>query len=159
DLRAMGWGDELRIDGRFAAGEDAGALRAHAVDLMALKPDVVACNGSPALTALLRETQSVPIVFANVADPVSSGCVSSLSHPGGNVTGFTYFEPLMAGKWLELLREVMPTIARAGALYNPETSSMGGWTFLNALQAAAPASRIDIQELPVADQAAIAPAL
>ena len=111
-LQALGWTDgrNIQIDKRWGV-EDAN-LQAYATELVELKPDVILVAGAPGAAALQRITHTVPIVFVQVTDPVSLGFVKSLAHPGGNMTGFTSFEYSIAGKWLEILREIAPGITR-----------------------------------------------
>jgi ABC-type uncharacterized transport system substrate-binding protein len=118
-LQELGWTDgrNIKIDLRIGAG-DAARVRAYAAELVGSKPDVLAANGGPALVALVRETRTIPIVFANVFDPVAGGFVAGLARPGGNVTGFAEFEPAMAGKWLELLKELAPTVTRVSVIFD-----------------------------------------
>ena len=122
-LANSGWEDgrNIRIDYRFAVG-DPDRIGAYAGELVARAPDVIVTLGPASVAALRQATRAVPIVFVSVGDPVSQGFVASLAHPGGNVTGFTNFEPTMAGKWLEMLKEVAPNLARVALVYNPETS-------------------------------------
>jgi putative tryptophan/tyrosine transport system substrate-binding protein len=103
-LQELGWaeGRNLRVDYRWGAG-DVSRLRVDAVDLIRLQPDVIFAAGSPGLTAAQQTTRTIPIVFVNVADPVGQGFVASLARPGGNATGFTNFEFVMGGKWLQTL--------------------------------------------------------
>jgi putative ABC transport system substrate-binding protein len=119
-LRELGWaeGRNLQVDYRWAAGEPKRA-EAYARDLVTLAPDVIVANGSPALDALHRATRTIPIVFVVVVDPVGAGYVRSLAKPGGNVTGFSTFDPDIGGKWLELLREIAPGVKRVGIVSDP----------------------------------------
>jgi putative ABC transport system substrate-binding protein len=113
-LQQMGWtvGSNLRLDTRWGAN-DAERNRKYAAELLALAPDVILANGPPAVEAFLQATHDLPIVFANVPDPVGNGFVASLPRPGGNVTGFTPFEFGQSAKWLELLKEIAPRVTRA----------------------------------------------
>jgi putative ABC transport system substrate-binding protein len=104
-------GRNLRIDWRWAAG-DPNRIKAYAAELVAMKMDVIVANSPQVTEALLKETQDIPIVFVQVADPVGSGFVASLATPGGNVTGFSSFEPELGGKWLEVLKEIAPRVTR-----------------------------------------------
>jgi putative ABC transport system substrate-binding protein len=119
-LRELGWieGRNIRIDYRFVAGLP-DRLQAHVSELVASAPEVILVNSTPATTALHRATRTIPIVFAQMIDPVAAGVVESLAKPGGNVTGFMDFEFAMAGKWLETLREVAPKLAHASVLWTP----------------------------------------
>ena len=120
-LGKLGWseGRNLVIDFRWGAG-DPSLMRVHAKELIGATPDVVVAESTPAAAALRQETSAVSIVFLQVGNPVGSGFVASLAHPGGNLTGFTNFEPTMGGKWLELLKEIAP-VMRAIAIFNPDT--------------------------------------
>ena len=119
-LASAGWADgrNLRIDYRWAGG-DADRLKKYTTELVALGPDLIVTEGSLAVAPLLQATRSIPIVFTNVVDPVGSGYVASLSHPGGNATGFTQFEYRISGKWFELLREVAPSVSRVAVIRDP----------------------------------------
>ena len=117
ESRERGW-SEIQIDTRFSAG-DAQRLRGYAAELLDLKPDVFFAGNTSALAAVFKETRTLPIVFAQVDDPVASGFVASLSRPGGNVTGFSSFEESFPGKWLELLKQLAPRVSRVAFLYDP----------------------------------------
>jgi putative ABC transport system substrate-binding protein len=122
-LADLGWTDgrNVRIDLRHA-GVDINRTRALAQELVGLQPDVILTGGTPATAALQRETRTIPIVFANVTDPVASGLVPRLDRPSGNITGFPTFEPTLGGKWLELLAEIAPGLKRAAIMFNPDTA-------------------------------------
>ena len=120
-LRDRGWrpGENLHLEYRWPKG-DAAATRAFAEELVALKPDLLVATNTLATNALRALTSSVPILFVNVTDPVAAKIVQSLSHPGGNVTGFTDMEPSIAGKWAELLKELVPGLQTIAMVYNPD---------------------------------------
>jgi putative ABC transport system substrate-binding protein len=122
-LAERGWveGSNLRIDLRWAAG-DAGRLQASAAEIVALAPDVILANSTPAIGALVRLTKTIPIVFAQIVDPVGLGYVKSLAKPGGNLTGFTFVDLELIRKWPEILREIAPGVTRAALLFNPATT-------------------------------------
>jgi putative tryptophan/tyrosine transport system substrate-binding protein len=122
-LQELGWTDgrNIQIETRFG-GADAGRIRAHAAELVALAPDVIVANTTPVIRALRQATSFIPIVMAGVNDPVEQGFVSSLAHPGGNITGFTFVDFQMVGKWLEMLKEVAPGVSRALLMFNPDTA-------------------------------------
>src|SRR5262249_29468561 len=125
-LQRLGWtGRNVRIAYRWAAG-DANRMQTAARELVALQPDAILAVTTPAVAVLLGETRTVPIVFARVSDPIASGFVSNLTRPNGNVTGFSSFEPSLAGKWLQLLKDVVPSIARVTLMFNPVTTPGGG---------------------------------
>jgi len=122
-LRDLGWtdGHNLRIEWRWAGG-DVGRIRAHAAEIAERAPELVVANGTANLSAVRQAIRSIPIVFVVVNDPVGQGFISSLAHPGGNITGFTFVEYAMLGKSLDLLRQVAPAARRIVFLFNPDTS-------------------------------------
>jgi putative ABC transport system substrate-binding protein len=152
-LGKLGWseGRNLLIDMRWGAG-DPDRMRTHGKELSGLAPDIVVAESTPATAALRQEARGVPIVFLQVANPIGAGFVASLAHPGGNITGFTNFEPSMGGKWLELLKEVAPRLARAAAIFNPETHSGQYW---QSIEAAAPSLAVKFTRAPVRGAAEI----
>ena len=122
-LQKLGWvdGQNIRIEVRWA-GFDAETMRRYAKELIALQPDLILSNDTPTTATLLQQTRSVPIVFATVADPVGSGFVASFARPGGNATGFSVYEASLGGKWLELLKETVPSVSRVVVIFNPATA-------------------------------------
>jgi ABC-type uncharacterized transport system substrate-binding protein len=138
-LAELGWTVDrnIAIDFRYGAG-DADKNRAFAKELVSLNPDVMFVNSTSATAAVQRETTITPVVFATVSDPVGSGFVASLARPGGNMTGFVNVEASIAGKWLELLKEVAPDIKRVGLMYNPATATYFEY-YLKPFEAAAQA--------------------
>jgi ABC-type uncharacterized transport system substrate-binding protein len=147
-LQESGWsvGRNARIDYRWAGG-DAELIRKYAAELVALAPDVILTTGTPATAALQQLTRSVPIIFVQVPDPVSSGFVESLARPGGNVTGFTTFEFGMSGKWLELLKEIAPGLTRVAVLRDLAVAA--GSLQLGAIQAVAPSFGVELSPVDV----------
>jgi putative ABC transport system substrate-binding protein len=127
-LAGLGWTDgrNLRMDLRWA-GADNDRIRALAQELVGLQPDIIVTGTTPATVALQRETRTIPIVFANVSDPVASGVVARLNQPGGNVTGFALYEPTLPSKWLELLSEIAPGLRRVAIMFNPDTVTLSGY--------------------------------
>ena len=134
-LEQSGWkeGRSVRIDYRFAPASPEEA-RLFAKELVGLHPDVLVGNSTPATAALLHETRTIPIVFVGVSDPVGSGFVASIPRPGGSATGFANFEQSLIGKWLQLLKEVVPNITRAAVIFNPKTAPGGGSFFLDPFE-------------------------
>jgi putative tryptophan/tyrosine transport system substrate-binding protein len=153
-LQGLGWTDgrNVHIETRFAAG-NAAVLRKYAVELAALAPDVILAMGSGGLPAVLQATQTVPIVFVLVQDPVGSGFVHSLSQPGGNATGFMTFEYNLCGKWLELLKEIAPSVTRAAVLRDPAVPA--GIGQFAVIQSVAPSVRVDVIPVNLGDAAEI----
>jgi putative ABC transport system substrate-binding protein len=147
-FQELGWtdGGNVRIDYRLG-GNDSARVSSDAANLVALAPDVILANGSSPVAALLEATRSIPIVFVQVNDPVSAGYVESLARPGGNATGFTLIEYGMIGKWLELLKQVSPSITRVAVLRHPLTPS--GVVQLGALHAVAPSLRMVVNPIIV----------
>jgi putative ABC transport system substrate-binding protein len=147
-LGALGWveGRNVRFDVRWAVGEP--ARIAAAKELMALNPEVVIGASSPVAAALQRESRTTPIVFTQVGDPIGSGFAASLPNPGGNLTGFTNYEPAMATKWLQLVKEISPGTKVVGALFNPQTHSGQYW---QALDTAARLVGVEFRKAPVQD--------
>jgi putative ABC transport system substrate-binding protein len=137
ELQRLGWGQgrNLSIDYRWGGG-DQDRLRTYAAELVGMAPDVTFAVGTPALVALQRETRSLPIVFVQVSDPVKVGFVANLAHPGGNITGFANFEHAIGGKWLELLNDTAPGMARVAVIFDPDNPSQP--PYLQAIEAAAP---------------------
>jgi putative ABC transport system substrate-binding protein len=149
-LQQLGWtsGNNVRIDFRFGAG-DAERNRRYASELVAFAPDVIVATGSPVVEPLRQVTRSVPIIFLQITDPVGAGLVASLGRPGGNMTGFTNYEYGMSGKWLELLKEVAPRLARLLVLR--EAGSVSGIGQLAAIQALAPSLGVEFRPADVRD--------
>jgi putative tryptophan/tyrosine transport system substrate-binding protein len=149
-LQKLGWkeGDNVRTDIRWA-GDDSERFRNHAEELVGLGPDVILASGSPGVAALQRITRSVAIVFANVVDPVGAGYVTSLGRPGGNTTGFTAFEYRIAGKWLELLKQIAPHVTRIAVIRDPTyPSGIGQFAAIqSAASSAAELSVIDPRDV------------
>ena len=149
-LSQLGWtnGSNLRIDVRWA-GDDVKQMRLFAKELVGIKPDVILAFGTPVTAALQRETRTIPIVFAIVSDPVGEGFVASLSHPGGNITGFHNSEASIGGKWLELLAQVAPGVKRAAMIFNPDTAPGHGKYYMPDFEAAARSLNITPIAAPV----------
>jgi putative tryptophan/tyrosine transport system substrate-binding protein len=148
-LAKLGWieGRNIKLDYRWARA-DTDRFPVLAKELLALQPDVIVAVTTTATIALKRETTTIPVVFVNVVDPIGSGLVASLARPGGNFTGFIHFVPGMAGKWLEMLKQVAPLLTRVAILYSDKTLPSHG-LYLRAVEAAAPSFAI----LPIATPA------
>jgi putative ABC transport system substrate-binding protein len=149
-LQQLGWtvGRNAQIEYRWAGGS-AGDIRKYAAELVALGPDVILSTGGASLATLLQATRNIPIVFTNVPDPVGAGFVDSLAQPGGNATGFVVFEFSLAGKWLELLKLIAPSVTRAAVIRDPAISAgIGQW---GAIQTAAPSFGVEVNPINVRD--------
>jgi putative ABC transport system substrate-binding protein len=147
-LQQAGWTDgrNARIDIRFA-GPTPSDIRRHAAELVALAPEVVLAFGASTVGPLLQNTRTVPIVFPVMGDPVAAGYVESLERPGGNVTGFMNYEYSLAGKWLELLKEMVPSVKRVGVLRNANTPT--GPAQFGVIQAVSPYLKVNVTPLNI----------
>jgi putative tryptophan/tyrosine transport system substrate-binding protein len=148
-LQDWGWieGRNFRADYRWPAG-DLDRMRVIAKEFIDLQPDVLVAGSTPAVVSLLQETRTIPIVFTQLSDPVGTGVVASLARPGGNATGFTAFEYSLAGKWLEILKDIAPTVTRVALLFNPETSPYAR-QYLSFIETAAPAFKVVVTSVPI----------
>jgi putative ABC transport system substrate-binding protein len=153
-LEKLGWNDgrNVRIDVRWGGG-NAERLRAYAVELVGSKPDVIVAGATSALERMKQATQTIPIVFAQVSDPVGGGFVPSLARPGGNITGFALYEYAIVAKWLELLKQLAPSINRVGALYDPNDPT--NRSQLPEIKSRAPAFAVQPTAFPVRNAAEI----
>jgi len=144
-LEKRGWseGRNVRIDYRFAPDISADQAKALAKELIALQPDVILAQATPAIAALQQETSTIPIVFAGVADPIGSGFVASLPRPGSNLTGIMMFEASVTGKWLAMLKEIAPRLERATLVINPKTAPFYNY-YLSAAESASPSLGIKL---------------
>ena len=158
-LAALDWkeGGDLRIDWRDG-NSDRALIERSAEELVAWAPDVLLAIGTPCVEELRRRTSTVPIVFAVVTDPIEQGFVASLSHPGGNITGFTDYDGPMAGKWLEMLTQITLPAAHVAVLYNPSTAPFAD-IMMRAMQEAAPSLAVTVRAVPLRDVAGIAPTI
>jgi putative ABC transport system substrate-binding protein len=156
ELSNLGWTDgrNLRLDIRWA-GANNNRMRMLAKELVDLRPDVIVVDSTPGTAALHRETQMIPIVFAAITDPVSNGFVASLSHPGGNITGFIFTEAELAGKRLELLTEIAPSVKRVAFMFNPATAPNSSTRYLPQLEAAARSLKVEPITAPIHNEAEI----
>jgi putative ABC transport system substrate-binding protein len=155
-LKQLGWieGRNIHVETRWAA-TDMALLQQFAKELVAMQPDLILSANTFTTAALLQQTRTIPIVFANVADPVGDGFLASLARPGGNVTGFSNLEASMAGKWVELLKEIAPNVTKVTAMFNPDTSPGRGAYFLGPMQSAAASIGVQVVAAPVRDKATI----
>jgi ABC-type uncharacterized transport system substrate-binding protein len=153
-LRELKWveGNNISIDIRWGSG-DAAQVSAFAAELVSLAPDVILGSNTPQMRALKQATQTIPIVFAGLADPVGDGIVASLSKPGGNITGFSSFDAALGGKWLQLLKEISPGLVRVAIIFNPDTAPHS--LFLPTLEPAAQSAGLTLVRANVRDTTAI----
>jgi putative ABC transport system substrate-binding protein len=149
-LALLNWtiGRNVRIETRFAT-TNAAEIRRHAAELVALAPDLILAHGGATVGPLLQATRSVPIVFPVIGDPVAAGYVDSLERPGGNATGFMVFEFSLSGKWLELLKEIVPGVTRAAVLRDPTAGT--GTSQFAVIQAMAPSLRMEVNPINMSD--------
>src|SRR5919204_1418686 len=150
-LKELGWSEQrnLSIDSRWSTGER-DQMQTFARELIELKPDLIVGMTTPAVAALVQETQSIPILFVNIVDPLGRGLISNMARPGGNVTGFLNFEFSMGGKWLELLEQMVPDVKRVALLFNPDTAPYAG-SFMRVAAAAAPSFGVELSAAGVHD--------
>ncbi len=152
-FKELGWtGDRIHLDYRWTDG-DVDRTRLFAREIVELKPDVIVVHSTPAVKELRQLTSTIPMVFVLIADPIGSGFVASLSHPGGNLTGFMNVDAPMASKWLEFIKEVVPTIKQVALVYNPRTSPYQ--SFLRSFDESAPKLHVEAIATPVHDAAEI----
>jgi putative tryptophan/tyrosine transport system substrate-binding protein len=153
-LQKLGWNDgrNVILDIRWS-GSEAERLRAYAAELVSSKPDVIVAAATSALAPLKQATQTIPIVFAQVSDPVGGGFVPSVAHPGGNITGFALYEYAIVAKWMELLKQLAPPVGRIAALYDPNDPTNRGQ--LPEIESRAPAFGVEPSVFPVRNAADI----
>jgi putative ABC transport system substrate-binding protein len=149
ELRKLGWmeGRNIEIDTRWATAE---SMQAFAKELVALQPDFILTSSTPATAAMVQQTRTIPIIFVMVSDPVGSGFVASLPRPGGNVSGFTAIEGSLGGKWVELLKEIAPQVARVVLLFNPAMATYAEY-YLHPFKVAAASLGVEAIVAPVHD--------
>ena len=154
-LETLGWIENrnVHIEHRYSAG-DLAQMQAHTAELVSSAPDLIVASSTPVIAALKHATRTTPIVFALLNDPVGQGFVASLSRPGGNITGFTFIDFPLIGKWLEMLKEIAPTVRRVALMFNPQTAPYYP-VFLRELGAAAASLATEISAKPVRDSAEI----
>jgi putative ABC transport system substrate-binding protein len=154
-LEKLGWteGRNIRFDVRWATPE-VETIQRLAKQLVALQPDLIVTQNTPGTAAMLQQTRVIPIIFVNIVDPVGSGLIANFLRPGGNVTGFVSLESTIVGKWLELLKEVAPRVARVAVLFNPATAPFAEY-YLTPFKAAARSFAVEVIAAPVRDLAAL----
>jgi putative tryptophan/tyrosine transport system substrate-binding protein len=154
-LEALGWRENrnIQIEHRFSGGDFA-QIRTYTTDLVDSSPDLIVASSSPVVAALKQATSTIPIVFSVVNDPLGQGFIASQARPGGNITGFTFVEFAMIGKWLELLKEIAPGVKRVRLLFNPQTAAYYPF-FLREFGANAASLAAEISATPVRDGAEI----
>lgn len=154
-LRDLGWSEprNIQIDYRFTAG-DPDLIKKYVAEMVSMAPDVIVGNSTPVLAALRQATSSIPIVFAGLNDPVGQGFISSLAHPGGNITGFTLIDFPMIGKWLDMLRDVIPDMSRVALMFNPETAPYYD-VYLRSFERESGSNAIKVMATPVSGAAQI----
>jgi putative tryptophan/tyrosine transport system substrate-binding protein len=159
ELHRLGWieGQNLEVDARWNAG-DAELARLYAGQLIGLMPDVIVSPSTTNLIAIRQGTVTIPVVFLQVSDPVGQGFVTNIAKPGGNVTGFGIYEFSIGGKWLGLLKEIAPDIARVGVMFNPDTSPQSKY-YMQSIDASAPTLGVQALILPLHATSDIAPAI
>jgi putative ABC transport system substrate-binding protein len=158
-LGRFGWveGKNIRIDYRFAAGDPA-LFKTYAAELVGMSPDAILASTPPVVAAFRQQTSTIPIVFVLVVDPIGLGFVQSLARPGGTITGFSVMDPPMMGKWLQLLKEVAPSVTRVAVIFNPDTAPYAP-LFNREIEAAAPSLGVTVTFSPVYDDSAIEEAI
>jgi putative tryptophan/tyrosine transport system substrate-binding protein len=158
-LEALGWSENrnIQIEHRYAGG-DLAQIQAHVTELVRSAPELIVGSGTPIIAALQRATDTIPIVFNVVNDPVGQGFVATLSHPGGNITGFTFIDFPLIGKWLEMLKEISPDVARVMLIYNPDSAPFYP-IFLREFGAAPASLAVELSASPVRNEAEIEAAI
>jgi ABC-type uncharacterized transport system substrate-binding protein len=159
-LQQLGWtvGRNIQLDYRWASPRDPETRQRVAKELAALRPDLILAQNTVSTASMLQETHSIPIIFANVIDPIGSGFVASLAHPGGNVTGFTLVESSVVGKWLQVLKEIAPRVNRVAFLFNPGAAPYAQY-YLTVFNAAAPSLGMEAIEAPINSPSEIEPVI
>jgi putative ABC transport system substrate-binding protein len=158
-IEALGWSENrnIQIDHRFSGG-DLSRMQAYAVELVSLAPDLIVASSTPVLVALKQATRTIPIVFCVVNDAVGQGLVTSMARPGGNITGFTFIDFPLIGKWLEMLTEIAPGVRRITLMFNPQTAPYYP-VFLREFGSAPASLAVELSETPVHDDAELEEAL
>jgi putative ABC transport system substrate-binding protein len=149
ELKKLGWADgqNVQIDYRWTSGDAALRVRS-AMELIARQPDVILSHNTPTTLALVQQTRTIPIVFALCVDPIGDRLVANMPRPGGNVTGFTALEPTISSKWLELIKEIAPSIRKVLVVFNPATAPYAD-NLLSPLKAAGPSLNVEVRAAPI----------
>src|SRR5262249_22954362 len=152
-LETLGWTEKRNIqtEHRFSSG-DLGRIQAYTTELVSSAPDLIVASSTPVIAALKQATRTIPIVFSVVNDPLGQGFVASLARPGGNITGFTFVEFTMVGKWLEMLKEIAPSVKRVALIFNPKTAPYYP-VYLHEFGAAPATLAVQLAAAPVRDEA------
>ena len=158
-MRELGWSDghNLKLESRWS-GADIDRMRTFARELVVRQPDLIVAVGTPATSAVMRETSTIPIVFTQVSDPVGGGLVTNLARPGGNVTGFTLFEFSIGSKWLQTIKEIAPNVTRAAVLFNPTTAPYAP-LYLRSIEDGTSSFAVDFSTLPLKDAVELEPTI
>ena len=158
-MRELGWSDghNLKLEARWS-GADIDQMRTFAREIVVGQPDLIVAVGTPATSAVMRETRTIPIVFTQVSDPVGGGLVTNLARPGGNVTGFTLFEFSIGSKWLQTIKEIAPNVTRVAVLFNPTTAPYAP-LYLRSIGDGTSSFAVDFSTLPLQDAVELEPTI
>ena len=158
-MRELGWSDghNLKLEARWS-GADIDRMRTFAREIVVQQPDLIVAVGTPATSAVMRETSTIPIVFTQVSDPVGGGIVTNLARPGGNVTGFTLFEFSIGSKWLQTIKEIAPNVTRVAVLFNPTTAPYAP-LYLRSVEDGTSSFAVDFSTLPLQDAVELEPTI
>jgi len=158
-MRELGWSDghNLKLESRWS-GADIDRMRTFAREIVVRQPDLIVAVGTPATSAVMRETSTIPIVFTQVSDPVGGGLVTNLARPGGNVTGFTLFEFSIGSKWLQTIKEIAPNVTRVAVLFNPTTAPYAP-LYLRSVEDGTSSFAVDFSTLPLQDAVELEPTI
>ena len=158
-MRELGWSDghNLKLESRWS-GADIDRMRTFAREIVVQQPDLIVAVGTPATSAVMRETSTIPILFTQVSDPVGGGLVTNLARPGGNVTGFTLFEFSIGSKWLQTIKEIAPNVTRVAVLFNPTTAPYAP-LYLRSVEDGASSFAVDFSTLPLQDAVELEPTI
>ena len=158
-MRELGWSDghNLKLEARWS-GADIDRMRTFAREIVVQQPDLIVAVGTPATSAVMRETSTIPIVFTQVSDPIGGGIVTNLARPGGNVTGFTLFEFSIGSKWLQTIKQIAPNVTRVAVLFNPTTAPYAP-LYLRSVEDGTSSFAVDFSTLPLQDAVELEPTI